>query len=134
MKKLSDGSCQGSATFDNLAAFYRDDMGSLRRKGGRYANFHCPFVLHPYRISVLFRSRLSVRYWFGHYERQERRAACVWGAFGALIIPAIWIAGCLEDKYPGRLGKMMGTGIWLAFMFIIYEFIRRIYATQREGK
>jgi hypothetical protein len=56
----------------------------------------------PIGFLFYFMARFLLRSWFCRYEWRERRAACVWGAFGALIIPAIWIAGCLEDEYPGR--------------------------------
>jgi hypothetical protein len=43
----------------------------------------------------------------GRYEGPERRASMAFGVFGALLIPYIWISGCLQEEFPGTPGKVI---------------------------
>jgi hypothetical protein len=75
---------------------------------------------------------VCLNYLIGHYERPERRAALIFGLFGALLIPHIWIIGCLEEAFPTILGTVLSYLLFLTELLFIAEIIRRTYAKSRD--
>jgi hypothetical protein len=70
----------------------------------------------------------------GHYERPERRAALIFGLFGALLIPTIWVNGCLEEEFPAIPGMVISFFVVLVEVLVIAELIRRPYATRSRDE
>ena len=72
-------------------------------------------------IGFLFylEARWLTRYLFGRFELRERKAARLFGVFGALLIPIIYCFGLIEYSFPGKLGKAIAFGfLWVATMGI----------------
>jgi hypothetical protein len=74
-------------------------------------------------------ARFLLRYVMGHYER---RAALIFGFFGALFIPIIWISGCLEEEFPTISGSVISTVLLSVEILVIAELIRRSYTKNKD--
>jgi hypothetical protein len=66
----------------------------------------------PIGLFFYFEIRWLCRRILGRFEKYERRAARVWGLFGALLIPLIYCFGWIEYAFPGRLGKVLAIGFF----------------------
>ena len=77
-------------------------------------------------------ARFCLRYLMGHYGQPERRAALIFGLFGALIIPTIWINGCLGEEFPDIPRTVITYLLFLIEFVIIAGLIRRSYARSRD--
>jgi hypothetical protein len=77
-------------------------------------------------------ARFCLRYLMGHYERPERRSALIIGLFGAMLIPTIWILGCLKEEFPTMSGMVISYLLFSVEGLIIAEFIRRSYTKNRD--
>jgi len=66
-------------------------------------------------IGLLFwmEARWFFRRFLDRYEKRERRAASVWGLFGALLVPMIYCYGVIQDALPGVLGRTIATGFFV---------------------
>jgi hypothetical protein len=67
-----------------------------------------------------------------HYERPERRAALIFGLFGALLIPTIWVSGCLEEEFPTLPEMGIYFLMFLVEGLISVELVRRSYVRSRD--
>ena len=85
----------------------------------------------PLGLLFYFGARWLLRFFLGHYERKERMSARLFGAFGALSIPLIYYSGLVGDAIPGRLGKVVASGI---FALIAMGLIGPFLMTLMEGK
>jgi len=88
----------------------------------------------PIGLVFFLIARFCLRYLMGHYERPERRAAFIFGLFGALLIPAIWVNGCLKKEFPTIPGVVISFFIVLVEVLVIAELIRRLYATRSRDE
>jgi hypothetical protein len=68
----------------------------------------------PIAFLFFFEARWLLRYASGRYEKWERRAARLFGVFGAFLVPLIYCFGLIDDAFPGRLGKMIAIGFVVA--------------------
>ena len=66
----------------------------------------------PIGILYYFAARWSLRFFLGRYEQKERRAARLFGAFGALSIPLIYCSGLVGDAVSGRFGQTIAGGLF----------------------
>ena len=64
----------------------------------------------PIGLLSYFEARRLIRNWSGCYELRERKAAYLFGVFGALLIPLIYCSGNIEAALPGALGKAAAAG------------------------
>ncbi len=53
----------------------------------------------PIGLLFYFIARQLSRSIIGCFGRVERRAALAFGAFGVLLIPYLWIVGCLHEEF-----------------------------------
>jgi hypothetical protein len=84
----------------------------------------------PIAFLFFFEARWLIRYASGRYELRERRAARLFGVFGALLIPLIYCFGLIEDAFPGRLGETIAVGSFA----IIGGLVALIFTTMNKGK
>jgi hypothetical protein len=77
-------------------------------------------------------ARFLLRFVMGHYERPERRAALIFGFFGALLIPTIWVGGCLDEEFPTFLRMWITQLMFLVEVLTVAEFVRRSYMRSRD--
>jgi hypothetical protein len=56
----------------------------------------------------------------------------MFGLFGALLIPTIWVNGCLEEEFPTIPGMVISYLMFLVEGLVIAELIRRPYARSRD--
>ncbi len=84
-------------------------------------------------IGLLFYSeaRWLLRFFLGRYERKERRAARLFGAFGALSIPLIYCSGLVGSAISGKLGE---TVAGVLFSVAALGLIGPLLKTLMEGK
>ena len=73
----------------------------------------------PIGFLFFFIARLMSRFVIGRYERTERRASAAFGVFGALLIPTIWIFGCLQEEFPNIPGMAIGFSLYAAELLIL---------------
>lgn len=85
----------------------------------------------PIGFLFYFEARWLIRYALGRYEQRERRAARLFGVFGASLIPLIDCFGLIEDAFPGRLGKTIAIGFFLVATLGLFA---PIFATLDERK
>jgi peptidoglycan/LPS O-acetylase OafA/YrhL len=85
----------------------------------------------PIGILFFFEARWLIRYAVGRYEQRERRAARIFGIFGASLIPLMYCFGRIEGAFPGRLGKAIAMGF---FMVVICGLVLPTLATLEERK
>jgi len=88
----------------------------------------------PIGLVFFLIARFCLRYLMGHYERSERRAALIFGLFGALLIPTIWIGGCLDEEFPTFLRMGISQLMFLVEGLAIVEIIRRSYTKKRDDE
>jgi hypothetical protein len=67
----------------------------------------------PIGLLFYFGARWGIRYASGRYELRERKAARLFGVFGALLIPLVYFFGRIEDALPGTLGKSIAIGFFM---------------------
>jgi len=77
----------------------------------------------PIGLLFYFESRWLIRYASGRFEQRERRAARLFGVFGALLVPLIYCFGLIEDAFPGLVGKTMANGVLVAVMGGLFALI-----------
>jgi hypothetical protein len=84
-------------------------------------------------IGLLFylEARWLIRYLLGRYEKRERKAACLFGAFGASLVPLINCFRLIEDALPGRLGTTIASGF---FMVAAMGLVGTIFAILNNGR
>jgi hypothetical protein len=81
----------------------------------------------PLGFLFYFEARWLLRFFLGRYEQKERRAARLFGAFGALSIPLIYCTGLLGDAIPGRFGRTTAAGLFgVATMGLIGPFLKTL--------
>jgi hypothetical protein len=85
----------------------------------------------PIGALYYFAARWLLRFFLGRYELKERRAACLFGAFGALSIPMIYCCGLVGDAVPGRFGQAVADGL---FAVVALGLIGPLLMTLMEGK
>ena len=85
----------------------------------------------PIGILFYFAARWLLRFFLGRYEQKERRAALIFGAFGALSIPLIFCAGLVGDAIPGSLGRTVAGAL---FAVVALGLISPLMKTLMEGK
>jgi len=86
----------------------------------------------PIGVLLYWIARFCLRYLMGHYEQPERRAALIWGFFGALLIPTVWVNGGLQEEFPTIPGFVITYLLFLAEFLVIAGLIRRSYAGNRD--
>jgi len=69
-------------------------------------NFTLLFCI-PIGILYYFAARSLLRFFLGRYEQKERRAARLFGAFGALSIPLIYCSGWSEMRFQEGLDRQL---------------------------
>ncbi|MGA2167655.1 MAG: hypothetical protein ABSG62_05545 [Terracidiphilus sp.] len=84
----------------------------------------------PIGFLFYFEARWLIRYALGRYEQRERRAARLFGVFGASLIPSMYCFGIIEEAFPGRLGKTIAIG----FFVVAWGLVGSIFATLNERK
>jgi hypothetical protein len=77
-------------------------------------------------------ARFLLRYLMSHYERSERRVALIFGLFGTLLIPTIWVGGCLDEEFPTFLRMGITQLMFLVEVGAVAEFVRRSYMRSRD--
>ncbi len=85
----------------------------------------------PIGLLYYFGARWLVRFLLGRYERRERRAARLFGAFGALSIPLIYCSGLVGDAISGRFGQVVAGGL---FAIVAMGLIGPLLKTLMEEK
>jgi hypothetical protein len=71
----------------------------------------------------------------GHFERTEHRAVLIFGIFGALLIPTIWVNGCLVEEFPKIPEMVISYLLFLVEGLVVAELIRRSYRrSSDEGR
>jgi hypothetical protein len=85
----------------------------------------------PLGFLFYFGARWGIRFVLGRFEQGERRAARLFGVFGASLIPLIWCTGLIEESFPGRLGTTIGIGF---FAVATTGLLASILATLKERK
>jgi Na+-driven multidrug efflux pump len=93
-------------------------------------NFALLFCI-PIGILYYFAARWSLRFFLGRYEQKERRAARLFGAFGALSIPLIYCSGLVGDAVSGRFGQTIAGGL---FAVAALGLVGPLLKTLMEGK
>ena len=68
----------------------------------------------PIGFLFYFEARWLIRHLFGRYEQRERRAARLFGALGASLIPLMYGFGLIEKALPGHLGHTIAFGFFFA--------------------
>ena len=66
----------------------------------------------PIGALYYFAARWLLRFFLGRYERNERRAARLFAAFGTLSIPLIYCSGLVGDAIKGRFGQAVAGGLF----------------------
>ena len=84
----------------------------------------------PIGFLFFLEGRWLARYASGRYEQRERRAALLFGIFGASLIPLIYCFGHIEDAFPG-FGKTIENG---SFMVGGVGLVTPIFAAPKKGK
>jgi hypothetical protein len=77
-------------------------------------------------------ARFGLRFCMGHFERPEHRAAFIFGIFGALLIPTIWVNGCLVEEFPKIPEIVISYLLFLVEGLIVAELIRRSYRRSKD--
>jgi Na+-driven multidrug efflux pump len=85
----------------------------------------------PIGILYYFAARGLIRFFLGRYEQKERRAACLFGAFGTLSIPLIFCSRLVGDAISGRFGRAVADGL---FAVVALGLIGPLLKTLMEGK
>ena len=85
----------------------------------------------PIGLLMYFEVAWLMRHIVGRYEDRERRAARLFGVFGALLIPLIYCFGRIEGAFPGRLGETLATGLLLV---VAWPLVWLLFKTLAEGK
>jgi hypothetical protein len=85
----------------------------------------------PIGLLYYFGARWLLRFFLGHYERKERRAAWLFGAFGALSIPLIYCSGLIGEAISGRFGQSVGE---VLFAVAAVGLVGPLLMTLMEGK
>jgi hypothetical protein len=85
----------------------------------------------PIGFLFFFEARWLIRYALGRYEKRERRAAQLFGVFGASLVPLIYCFGLVGDAFPGRNGKLIADGFFAAS---IVGLVALILATLNESR
>jgi hypothetical protein len=86
----------------------------------------------PIGFAFYYEARWLTRYYMGRYELTERRGALAFGVFGGLLIPIIYCAGCAEESFSGKIGKMIAVGITVFAGMIIAGFAGRILVSKKK--
>lgn len=95
----------------------------------------------PFSVALLFCIPIGLLFWIearwffrrflNRYELRERRAASVWGLFGALLIPVIYAYGLIQEAFPGIAGKAVATGFVVVVGLGIFSPIFAILAKEK---
>ena len=85
----------------------------------------------PIGALYYFAGRWLLRFFLGRYERRERRAAWLFGAFGALSIPLLYYSGLAGDAISVRFGRAVAGGL---FAVVALGLIGPLLMTLMEGK
>jgi hypothetical protein len=73
----------------------------------------------PIGLFAYFEARWMIRFVLGRYEQRERRAALLVGAYGALIIPLIYVCGVAGDAFSRHIGKFI-TPVMFALISAVF--------------
>jgi branched-subunit amino acid permease len=87
----------------------------------------------PIGLLAYFEARWMSRFLLGRFEERERRAAWLVGAYGALIVPLIYICGVAGDTLSGRIGKFVGPVLFaLISLVFVGPMFRVLFERARD--